>query len=577
MAEFKTDLNDIFFGLFEVLKVQKRREGAEAQDYQDLKEIISEYNKFTANEIWPTRSVSDREGVKMEKDGVKVSKILHAANQKFYQNGWFSLGLPEAIGGMPVLTSVALACNSISTGSNVGFMMYTGLTKAALSVIWAKGSEEQKQKYIPSIVSGEWGGTMCLTESGAGSDVGACRTSASPIADGKYAIKGVKIFISSGESDLYKNNIHLVLAKTPNAPEGSKGLSLFIVPRFNLENQKSNNVICTKVEEKMGIHASATCELTFGRDGECVGELIGAEFEGMANMFIMMNEARLLCGMQGESQANLVYGLTEQYAKERVQFGKEIVHHPDVARMLLKIRAMSRGMRALNFYVGNLFDEAKTNKEVEHEIALLTPICKSYCSEKGFEVCVEALQIHGGYGYCTEYGIEQFVRDTKIATIYEGTNGIQAIDFLMRKILKDQGKTLMALSLKINASLKSAHSSTLASSISEELNLFKSVFAQSEKIMAKISELAKANKQAEMLGSASDILDFFSQIVVAWQLLDHALTAQELLSNSKGEMKKYYETKIIDFRIYTRHFLTKNLGLVSNILNFKDNLLSLEL
>lgn len=577
MAEFKTDLTDIFFGLFEVLKVQKHREGAEATDFQDLKDIIFEYNKFTTTVIWPTRTPSDKEGVVLSKEGVKVPKILHNANQKYYENGWFALGLPEAMGGMPALNSVALACNAISTGSHVGFMMYTGLTKAALSVIWAKGSEEQKKTYVAPIVSGEWGGTMCLTESGAGSDVGACRTTATPLGNGKYNIKGVKIFISSGESDLYKNNIHLVLAKTPKAPEGTRGLSLFIVPRFNLQTGKNNNVFCTKIEEKMGIHASATCELTFGRDGDCVGELIGAEFDGMANMFIMMNEARLLCGIQGESQANVAYGLTEQYAKERVQFGKELVHHPDVKRMLLKMRAASRGMRALNLYVGNLFDEVKKNKEVEHEIAFLTPICKAYCSEKGFDVCVEALQVHGGYGYCTEYGIEQFVRDTKIATIYEGTNGIQAIDFLIRKVLKDQGKTLMNVALKIKNSLQAAAISSLATSFSDELNLYKSVFEKCEKIMTKVGELAKENKQEEMLGSASDILEFFSQVVIAWQLLDHALVASSLMINTQGETKKYYQSKIVDFRVYTRYFLTKNLGLASNILNFKDNSLCLEL
>lgn len=572
MAEFKTDLVDIYFGLFDVLKAQKYRTEGSKEEFQDLKEIIIEYNKFTSSLIWPTRTPADKEGVRLEKDGVKVPKILHSVSQKYYDNGWFALGLPEEIGGMPVPNAVALACNSISTGCHVGFMMYTGLTKAALNVIHLKGSDKQKETYIAPIVSGEWGGTMCLTEPGAGSDVGACRTTATPLGQGKYHIKGVKIFISSGESDLYKNNIHMVLAKTPNAPEGTKGLSLFIVPRFDLSTGKNNNVVCTKVEEKMGIHASATCELTFGREGNCVGELIGAEFEGMANMFIMMNEARLLCGMQGESQANLAYMLTEQYAKERVQFGKEIIHHPDVKRLLLKMRAMSRGMRALNFYVGNLFDEAKINHEEEQEIALLTPICKAFGSEKGFQVCVDALQVHGGYGYCTEYGIEQFVRDTKIATIYEGTNGIQAIDFVMRKIIKDQGKALLSLGKKISNTIKKAYSSSLKESAKDELANLSEIFKQSEVLMARISDSAKSNKFDDLLASSTDILEYFSHLVVAWQLLEHALVASSKLAGSSSEMAQFYQGKIDDYKIYSRHYLTQNLGLLSNLLNFKDNL-----
>src|SRR5690606_8293178 len=205
------------------------------------------------------------------------------------------------------------------------------------------------------------------------------------------------------------------------------------------------------------IHGSATCEMTFGGDGECIGTMIGAEFEGMPNMFIMMNEARLLCGVQGESQANLAYMLTEQYARERAQFGKEIIDLPDVKRLLLKMRAVSRGMRALNLYVGDLFDQMHAgNAELENEIALLTPICKAYGSEEGFNVAVDAIQVHGGYGYCSEYGIEQFARDTKIATIYEGTNAIQAADFVMRKILKDKGVSFGVLGKKIQATLAKA-------------------------------------------------------------------------------------------------------------------------
>lgn len=570
MAELKTDLRDIYFGLFDVLKVQEHRDGAEKTDFSDLRDIIDQFNKFVAAEIWPCRQNGDVEGVKLTKEGVKAPASFHGPLKAYYENGWFALGMPEAAGGMPVPHAVTLACSSIGNGANVAFSMYAGLSKAALNVILAIGTDAQKGTYVEKMMNGTWGGTMCLTEPGAGSDVGAATASAKPLGDGRYSIKGVKIFISSGESDLYQNNIHLVLARTPGAPEGTKGLSLFIVPRFDVTSGKSNNVICTKVEEKMGIHASATCEMTFGKDGECLGELIGKEFDGMANMFIMMNEARLMCGLQGESQANLVTLMSEQYASERVQFGKEIAKHPDVWRLLTKMRSISRGLRALNFYVANLFDVAEKDPAIQDEIALLTPICKSYGSEQGFNVSVDAIQIYGGYGYCQEYGIEQFTRDSKIATIYEGTNGIQAIDFVMRKILRDKGQAFTKLAGKIQNSLKNC---AAAKEWSEELALMGQCLEKGQQILQKSATHAAQSKIDDVLLSASDILAFSAHLVMAWQLLDHANLSHQKLSGASGAEKEYYQSKIVDFRFYCRHILSQNLGIAQNLLNFKDNLL----
>ena len=483
MAKYKTDLQDINFTLFDLLKADRHIEGYEAND---LKDIIAQFDKFVENEVYPTRQVGDHEGVQLTESGVKVPACFHTANKAFYENGWYVLGYPEDIGGMPCPESVALACTSLINGANVAFSMYYGLTKAAMNVIWKIGSDAQKQNFAAKMMSGEWGGTMCLTEPGAGSDVGAAKTTATPKGDGKYSIKGVKIFISSGDNDLYENLVHLVLARTPGAPEGTKGLSLFIVPKIR-EDGSSNNVKCTKIEEKMGIHGSATCELTFGGEGECLGEMIGAEFEGMPNMFIMMNEARLLCGVQGESQANLAYMLTEQYAKERSQFGKEIINLPDVKRLLLKMRSVSRGMRALNLYVGDLFDQIHHgDSSLEDEVALLTPICKAYGSEEGFNVAVDAIQVHGGYGFCSEYGIEQFARDTKIATIYEGTNAIQAADFVMRKILKDQGAAFASLGKKIQATLKRTNG------FSKEVAVMGANLQEAQAILENFGKLAAA-------------------------------------------------------------------------------------
>ncbi len=569
MAKYKTDLKDVNFNLFNMCDI-----GKEAAEFgygeAELKDILLQFDKFVENEIYPTRIPGDEEGVKMVNGNVKVPECFGPLNQKFYENGWYALGYPEDIGGMPAPHALKIACYSMAIGANVSWSMYYGLTQGAMNVILKVGTQEQKDLFVPKMMEGTWGGTMCLTEPGAGSDVGAAKTTAKPLANGKYAINGVKIFISSGESDLYSNNIHLVLAKTPGAPEGTKGLSLFIVPRFDVDSGNTNNVRCTKLEDKMGLHGQATCELTFGQDGECVGELIGNEFEGMANMFIMMNEARLLCGLQGESQANLAYMLTEQYAKERSQFGAEIINFPDVKRMLLKMRSTARGLRALCIYTGNLFDKAeKGDKLAAAEIALFIPICKSYCSDEGFNVSIDAIQTHGGYGFCTEYGVEQFARDTKIASIYEGTNGIQAIDFVVRKILKDKAQTFFAVGKKIQHAMGTEE----AKSWSHEVAMIGKSMEMSEKILAKMSKMAMEKNENGILAHATDFLNYCGNLVLSWLLLEHAIVAsKELKSASSDEDKKYYQSKIDDFKVFCQYQLTRNIGLANSILNFDEDL-----
>lgn len=575
MGNYKADIRDVEFNLTELLKVQDWKQfGLEDND---VKGILAEYNKYVENEVFPTREPSDQVGVKHVNGKVIVPEVLHGVQKSFYENGWFALGMPEAIGGTPVPESLYVACMSLATGANCAWTMYPGLSRAALNVINLKGNEFMKTHIIPRMMEGKWGGTMCLTEPGAGSDVGALRTTAKPLGNGKFAIQGTKIFISSGESDLYENNIHLVLARTPGGAEGTKGISLFVVPRFKINDDgsmgASNNVVCSKIEHKMGIHASATCEMQFGQDGQSEGWLIGDEFEGMATMFIMMNEARLYCGIQGESQANLAYMMAEKYTKERVQFGKEIIHHPDVRRNLLKMRAMARGMRALCLYTANLFNKAHEDEKVESIIGLLTPICKAYCSEQGFNVSSLALQAHGGYGYCTEYGVEQFVRDTQIAMIYEGTNGIQAIDFVMRKILKDGGKALTALTQEIVASVQGLDEAKFK----KEKELFGKVLMSAQGVMQQISGYAKKNDFNMILQNCTEFLNFASQMVVAWQLLESAVLADQKLASATGEDKKFYESKITDFRVYCAHYLIHNLSMAKTISDFTEDMTSLEI
>lgn len=575
MGYYKADIRDIEFNLTELLKVQEHSQYGLGE--QDIKGILAEYNKFVENEIFPTREPSDKEGVRHVNGKVLVPESLKSVQKSFYENGWFALGMPEDIGGTPVPEGLYVACMSLATGANVAWMMYPGLSRAALNVVNLKGNDFMKAHIVPKMMTGEWGGTMCLTEAGAGSDVGALRTTAKPLGNGKYSIQGTKIFISSGESDLYQNNIHLVLARTPEAGEGSKSISLFVVPRFNINDDgsigASNNVACSKIEHKMGIHASATCEMQFGIDGQTEGWLIGEEFAGMTTMFIMMNEARLYCGIQGEAQGNLAFQMAEKYTKERAQFGKEIIHHPDVRRSLLKMRAISRGMRALCLHTADLFNRVNDDHKVEGIIGLLTPICKAYCSEQGFLVSSTALQAHGGYGYCSEYGVEQFVRDTQIAMIYEGTNGIQAIDFVMRKILKDGGKSLGLLTQEIITSVQALDEAKFK----KEKDLFNKVLLSAQTVMQQLTGYAKNNQYNLILQNCSDFLHFASQMVVGWKLLQSAVLADQKIQTTSGEEKKYYESKVVDFKIYCAHYLTHNLSVARTVTDFTDDVTALEI
>ena len=571
MAKYKMDQQDILFTLNDVLNISRHEKYG--FDTSAVQEIIREQDKWVENEVFPTRQASDAEGVRMEDGQVKVPACLHAANRGYYDMGWFALGMPEEVGGTPVPEALAAACRSLGQGANTAWSMYPGLSKGAFNVLRLVGDDYVRKTYLEKMITGKWGGTMCLTEAGAGSDVGNLKSTAKPIEgkEGWYSIKGTKIFISSGESDLYENNIHLVLARTPEGDAGTKGISLFLVPRFKVNDDGScganNDVKCTSFEHKMGIHASATCVMNFGDHDQCEGYLIGQEFEGMQNMFIMMNEARLDCGMQGESQANLAFELTKQYVEQRVQFKTEIGHHPDVKKMLLKMRALGRGMRALILYSADVIDTAHDNPEDLDLLGLLTPVCKSFCSEQGFNVAVDAVQAHGGYGYCTEYGVEQFIRDTKIATIYEGTNGIQAIDFVMRKILKDQGKTYSRVMEMIQTDLH-----RLGDDLKSEKDQFAQALESAQKAMGYLATMA-ANKNMNMvLQSAKDFLDLSAHLFVAWRLMVAGQIAQQLLAQKQASDSDYLQSKIIDFKVYCSQFLPQVVALSSAIVNLDEDI-----
>lgn len=565
MPAYRADLLDIEFNLFDLLKIHEVHN--HGMDYSSLKDILLQFEKFTRQEIYPTRIISDQEGVRLENGRVISPESLRAVHKAFYENGWFALGQPEEYGGASVPEALYIACLSIATGANTAYMMYPGLSKGALNVIRLKGEEWMKKVFLPPMMDGRLGGTMCLTEPGAGSDVGALRTTATPDKDGTWLIKGTKIFISTGHADLYENNVHLVLARTPNAPAGTKGISLFIVPRIWIDKdgntKNENDVVCTKVEEKMGIHASATCEIQFGLKNQCRGYLIGDEFEGMSTMFIMMNEARLLCGLQGESQANLAFEMSLAYAKERSQFGKEIAHHPDIKRMLLKMRANSRAMRQVALFTGSLFDKEKEDKKYGELIGLLTPICKAYFTEQGLEVAVDAVQIHGGYGFCKEYEVEQFVRDTIIGKIYEGTNGIQALDFTMRKVIKDKAKSFTWLSEIMLADMKDIDKKFAA-----EVAIWHQCLNAVKQITQLFFEKISKNDVDFVLYHASDYLKICSIIIHGWQLGKATAVAKlktEQNTNLNQDWKDYLSSREVDFQVYSTFYLVSATALAESI------------
>ncbi|EZP73402.1 Acyl-CoA dehydrogenase [Sphingomonas paucimobilis] len=435
-----------------------------------IEAILAEGGKIAEEVLFPLNAVGDKEGCTRHPDGsVTTPPGFKQAFDTYVEGGWTTLHAPVEYGGQGLPNVVASAVGEYVLSANHSFEMYHGLTSGAVAALLAKGSDELKQTYIPNMVSGRWTGTMNLTEPHAGTDLGLIKTKAVRQDDGSYAITGTKIFISSGEQDLTENIIHLVLAKTPDAPEGSKGISLFVVPKVLLKEDGSlgerNAVSCGSLEHKMGIHGNATCVMNY--DG-AKGWIVGEENKGLAAMFIMMNAARMWVGMQGLGQAEIAFQNAVHYARERRQ-GRALTGprdkdekadtlfvHPDVRRMLMEAKALTEGLRALMLWGAlqvDLAQHAASEEErqaADDMVQLLTPVLKGYGTDKGFDVTVMCQQVFGGHGYIWENGVEQYVRDARIAQIYEGTNGVQAMDLVGRKLPMNSGRALQAF-LKIVA------------------------------------------------------------------------------------------------------------------------------
>lgn len=477
MGNLLVNARDQLFVLFEQLDIEKLFEKEKFADFS--KEVVlmlqAEAEKLAVHSLLPAYTIGDKEGCTFKEGKVSVPASFHDVYKKYIEAGWLCAMESPDVGGQGLPISVTTACSEFMFAANFPFLMYPGLTHGAARLVEKYGTEEQRNKYMYTMYAGKWTGTMCLTEPGAGSDVGALKTTAKRLPDGTFSITGTKIFISCGDHDLTENIIHPVLARIEGDPPGTAGISIFLVPKYRVNDDGSlgefNDIRTGNVEHKMGIKGSATCTLNFGDDGKCIGELLGRERQGMRIMFYMMNEARLEVGMQSLGHATAAYEHAVHYAKERIQSvavwemknpvakAVPIIQHPDIRRKLLWMKSHVEGIRALNYYTSFCMDMATisdTDKERERWqglVELLIPVCKAYASEKAQLVCSMAIDVYGGYGYCSDYPVEQYFRDCKIASIYEGTNGIQCLDLVGRKLGARKGADVMNLFGEINATI----------------------------------------------------------------------------------------------------------------------------
>lgn len=438
----------------------------------DLVEAVLEgAGQFAQGEWAPLERIGDTVGAKWTEQGVVMPEGFAAAYKAYVEGGWGTIGSPVAFGGQGLPVSLATAVIETLGTANIGFALAPMLTVGAIESLVHHGSDAQQQLYLPKLATGEWTGTMNLTEPQAGSDVGALRTTATPRSDGTWSIKGTKIFISFGDHDMADNIVHLVLARTPGAPAGTKGISLFLVPKYRLNADGSpgeaNDVRVVSIEHKLGIHASPTCVLSFGDHDDCVGELIGKEMGGIVAMFTMMNNARLNVGLQGVEVAERATQRAVAYARERIQSARAgapsrdpvaIIEHPDVRRMLMRMKAQTQAARALLYYAFGQLDRAHAgDAAAKARVELLTPLAKAHATDVGSEVASLGIQVHGGMGYIEETGAAQHYRDARIFAIYEGTNGIQAADLVGRKLSMDNGATLLALIADMSGAAEDAN------------------------------------------------------------------------------------------------------------------------
>ncbi|MDY6823037.1 MAG: acyl-CoA dehydrogenase [Thermodesulfobacteriota bacterium] len=587
MAQTIADRRDVDFVLHEQLKagdLSKHEKFAEFNK-KTIDLIVTEARNFALKEIFPTNKEGDEIGVTFDNGKVTVPESFHRAYKLLREGEWTAMTEDLDVGGQGMPQLISRAANDFLIGANFAFMMYAGLTHGAARLIEEFGTREQKDIYLKKLYTGEWSGTMLLTEPEAGSDVGALTTTAVRNDDGTYSLSGTKIFISGGEHDMTENIIHPVLARIEGAPAGTKGISLFLVPKYRVNADGSlgefNDIACTGIEEKMGIHGSSTCTMTLGGKNNCIGTLIGEENKGMREMFLMMNEARLLVGFQGFVCASASYMSALNYAKERIQgraitagkdasqCGVPIIQHPDVRRQLMNMKVWVEGLRSLMYYVGYCQDMANIGEtEEEREkyqdlVEILTPIAKGYGTDKAFDICSHGVQIYGGYGYTKEYPVEQYLRDCRITMIYEGTNGIQAMDLMGRKMAMKKGKLVMDLFGEIQKTIDEAKGNDRVKAFAEKAEAALGKLGEAGKHLGKT---AMSEKLAHAFAYAHPFLEASGDVVMAWMLLWRALVAAQTLEK-KSKDAAFYEGQIKSAEYFMNAILPITQGKLDAILD----------
>jgi alkylation response protein AidB-like acyl-CoA dehydrogenase len=584
---FKADLRELEFALFEQGRLGELLQGPpfEHLSVEDARMVLKEAHAFASEVIGPTLEPSDREGCRLENGSVKAPMAFRELWKRYFANGWQAVTLPQARGGMGAPYLLGTAVVELMSGANTAFRMYPGLTLGAASVIAALGTPAQRELYLSKLESGQWGGTMVLTEPQAGSDVGLSTAKAVPNPDGSYAITGNKIFISGGDHDLTENIVHMALARIEGAPSGTRGLSLFIVPKIRVRPDGSlgepNDVVCTHIEHKLGIHASATCALSFGEKGKCQGWLLGVEpgapagdpGSGMQKMFLLMNGARIGVGTQSLALASTAYLNALAYARQRLQGAHfragrgakgavPILEHPDVRRMLLEMKAQVEGCRALLYHAVRLEDQARAAEasdasratSLRDDLVLLIPLAKAHLSDVAVQVSSTALQVFGGAGYTRDFPAEQYYRDARIFPIYEGTNGIQAIDLVGRKLMAAGGAPLQRLIQKVSGSVERLKS---ADGYAREAESLGAAAAAIQKVMGQYLSFFSTDRMGLILIGATRCLDLLSRTVSAWLLLEGAALAEGRLKelSADNREREFYLGKIAAARYYARNLL----------------------
>ncbi|ALT78251.1 acyl-CoA dehydrogenase C-terminal domain-containing protein [Paucibacter sp. KCTC 42545] len=578
MPQYNPPLRDMQFVMHEVLNVVEQLKTLPAHadiDADTINAVLEEGGKFAAEVLAPLNLSGDAEGCSLDKTTHEVSppKGFKEAYAKYVEGGWPSLGCDPEFGGQGLPLVLNQAFYEMMNSANQAWTMYPGLSHGAYEALHAHGTAEQKATYLPKLTSGEWTGTMCLTEPHCGTDLGLLRSKAEPLADGTYKINGAKIFISAGEHDMVSNIVHLVLARLPDAPEGSKGISLFVVPKFLVNADgtlgKRNGIFCAGLEHKMGIHANSTCQMVLE---DAVGTMVGQPNKGLAAMFVMMNAARLGVGNQSLGLTEVAYQNAAAYAKDRIQMralsgpkspdkaADSIIVHPDVRKMLLTARAYAEGGRAFSTYVAVTLDRALASqdederKEAEDEVALLTPIIKAFITDNAWISTSHCMQVFGGHGFIHEWGMEQFVRDARINMIYEGTNTIQSLDLLGRKILGDNGAKLKKFGKKIAAFVEEEGTNE---AMQEFINPLADIGDKVTKLTTEIGMKAFQNPD-EVGAAAVDYLRVVGHMTFAYFWARMAKVALE--KEASGD--KFYTAKLCTARFYFAKLLPETASLI---------------